>query len=317
MAEDINRPIRLIKAFVVELKQIRCFVAVAESLHFGHAAAKLRIAQPSLTYQIQRLEEELQTTLLNRTKRRVELTGAGRKFLEDARDLLARADSAALTARRTGVGEAGCIRVAVGYCMDHVDVSKAVGVFNQRHQSIRVELQTMAVPLQFAALRDDRLDVGFVRPPVTDAALKCEVLSREPMIVAMRASHALARKATISLSSLANEPFVLPPQPIVPVYHDFVLKACREAGFVPNAPHEADHLYLALGMVAAGSGVALVPASARRMTQFRLAFVVLRPVTSELEVAVAWRRNDTSERVSEFVKAAREVVERANRRSGA
>jgi DNA-binding transcriptional LysR family regulator len=317
MGEGINRRIRLIEAFLVELKQIRCFVAVAESLHFGHAAARLRIAQPSLTYHIQRLEEELQTTLLHRTKRRVELTGAGRKFLEDARDLLARADSAALTARRTGVGEAGRIRVAVGYCMDHVDVSKAVGVFNQRHQSIRVELQTMAVPLQFAALRDDRLDVGFVRPPVTDAALKHAVLSREPMIVAMRPNHALASRATIALSSLANEPFVLPPQPIVPVYHDFVLKACREAGFVPNAPHEADHLHLALGMVAAGSGVALVPTSARRMTQFRLAFVVLRPAPPEFEVAVAWRRDDTSERVTEFLKNAREVVERSNRRSRA
>jgi DNA-binding transcriptional LysR family regulator len=286
MAENTNRRIRLIKA-------------------------KLRIAQPSLTYQIQRLEKELQTTLLHRTKRRVELTGAGRKFLEDARDLLARADSAALTARRTGVGDAGRIRVAVGYCMDHVDVSKAVGVFNQRHESIRVELQTMAVPLQFAALRDDRLDVGFVRPPVTDAAVKYEVLSREPMIVAMRANHPLASKATISLSSLANEAFVLPPQVIVPVYHDVVLKACRETGFVPNAPHEADHLHLALGMVA------LVPASVRRMTQFRLAFVVLRPAPAELEVAVAWRRDDTSERVNEFVKTAREVVERSNRRARA
>jgi DNA-binding transcriptional LysR family regulator len=124
------------------------------------------------------------------------------------------------------------------------------------------------------------------------------------MIVAMRANHPLASKATISLSGLANEAFVLPPQVIVPVYHDVVLKACREAGFVPNAPHEADHLHLALGMVAAGSGVALVPASVRRMTQFRLAFVVLR-------------RDDTSERVNEFVKTAREVVERSNRRARA
>ena len=200
----------------MELKQIRCFVAVAESLHFGHAAAKLRIAQPSLTYQIQRLEKELQTSLLRRTKRRVELTDAGRQFLENARDVLARADSAALSARRAGLGEAGRIRVAVGYCMDHLDVSKAVSVFNQRHEAIRVELQTMAVPLQFAALRDDRLDVGFVRPPVTDPSLTYEVLSREPMIVAMRSKHPLARKAGIPLSNLANEPFVLPLQAAVP-----------------------------------------------------------------------------------------------------
>lgn len=298
----------------MELKQIRCFVAVAESLHFGHAAATLRMAQPSLTYQIQRLEEELQTSLLHRTKRRVELTGAGRKFLEDARDVLARADSAALTARRTGVGEAGRIRVAVGYCMDHVGVSKAVGLFNRRRHSIRVELQTMAVQLQFAALRDERLDVGFVRPPITDGALKYEVLSREPMIAAMPPNHPLGSKETISLSTLANEPFVLPPRVIVPVYHDIVVKACRDAGFVPNAPHEADQLHLVLGMVAAGSGVALVPASARRMTKFRLAFVALRPAPPEFAVAVAWRRDDTSERIIQFLKTAREVVERSHHR---
>jgi DNA-binding transcriptional LysR family regulator len=299
----------------MEFKQIRCFVAVAESLHFGQAAAKLHMAQPSLTYQIQRLEAELQTTLLRRTKRRVELTGAGRKFLEDARDVLARADSAALTARRTGLGEAGRLRVAVGYCMDHVDVSKAVGVFNRRHESIRVEVQTMAVPLQFAALRDDRLDIGFVRPLATVAGAKYEVLSREPMVAAIPSNHPLARKAGIPLSNLANEPFVLPPQAIVPVYHEFVLKACREAGFVPNAPHEADHLHLMLGMVAAGSGVALVPASARRMTQFRLAFIGLRPPPPELEVAVAWRRDDSSDRVNDFLKTAREVLGRSKRQS--
>ena len=299
----------------MELKQIRCFVAVAESLHFGQAAAKLHIAQPSLTYQIQRLEKELQTTLLRRTKRRVELTDAGRKFLEDARDVLARADSAALSARRAGLGEAGRIRVAVGYCMDHVDVSKAVSVFNQRHEAIRVELQTMAVPLQFAALRDDRLDVGFVRPPVTDPSLKYEVLSREPMIVAMSSKHPLVRKAGIPLSNLANEPFVLPLQAAVPVYHELILKACREAGFVPNAPYEADHLHLVLGMVAAGRGVALVPASARRMKQFRLEFVAVRPAPPEFEVAVAWRRDNSSENVNEFLKAAREVVARSNRQA--
>jgi DNA-binding transcriptional LysR family regulator len=193
-----------------------------------------------------------------------------------------------------------------------VQVSEAVSVFNQRHEVIR---QTMAVPLQFAALRDDRLDVGFVRLPVTDPLLKYEVLTREPMIVALRSKHPLARKAGISLSNLANEPFVLPLQVAVPLYHDLIVKACLEAGFVPNAPHEADHLHFVLGMVAAGGGVALVPASARRMKQCRLAFVTVRPAPTEIEVAVAWRRDDSSEKVNEFLKTAREVVGGSNRQA--
>jgi DNA-binding transcriptional LysR family regulator len=291
----------------MELTHLRYFVAVAESLHFSQAAAKLRIAQPSLTYQIQRLEQELQTQLLRRTKRRVELTDAGRKFLDDARDLLARADRAALVARRTGLGEAGRLRIGVGYCMDHIGVSQAVSSFNKRYEAIRVELQTMAVPLQFAALHDDRLDVGFVRPPITDPSLAGETLTEEPMLVALPPNHRLARKSTVSLSAFAKDPFILPPQTAVPVYHDLVLKACRNAGFVPNAPHEADHLHLLLGMVAAGSGVALVPASARRMRHFRLAFASLHPAPPSLQVAVAWRKHDTSSMVSEFLSVSRRV----------
>src|SRR5439155_15886041 len=138
-------------------------------------------------------------------------------------------------------------------------------------------LQPMAVPLQFTALRDERLDVGFVRPPVTEASLDREILAREPLLVALPPNHRLAAKPAIRLAALANEPFVLPTRESVPVFHDVVLTACREAGFVPHAPHEADHLQLLLGMVAAGSGVALVPAFARTTRQARVARASLRP----------------------------------------
>jgi DNA-binding transcriptional LysR family regulator len=293
----------------LELRHLRYFVALADTLHFGRAAAKLRIAQPSLTHQIQQLEAELQTPLLRRTKRRVELTDAGGKFLQEAREILARTDRAALIARRTGRGEVGRLRLAVGYCMDHQHVSKAVSLFNRRHHGIRVELQTMAVQEQLEALREDRLDAAFVQPPITEPSVTGETVSRESFVVALPPNHRLAGKRELSLSTLANEPFILPPQSIVPVFHDLVLRACREAGFVPNAPHEADHLQLVLGMVAAGSGVALVPESVRKMNR-RVAFASPRPSPPELQVVVAWRREDTSTIVSEFVKTAREVLGR-------
>src|SRR5438477_119679 len=128
--------------------------------------ATLGIAQPSLSHQIRQLETELQTTLLRRTKRRVDLTEAGRLFLEQARDILARADRAAVIARRSSQGETGRLRVGVGCCMNQLEVGKVVSLFNQRHRSIRVELSTMAVPAQFEALQHARLDVGLVRPPI-------------------------------------------------------------------------------------------------------------------------------------------------------
>src|SRR4029079_17504819 len=152
---------------------------------------------------------------------------------------------------------------------------------------IRVELHTMAVPAQYAALREGRLDVGFVRPPVPDAALRSEIRTREELVIALPLRHRAARAHTISLAALANDPFVLPPRELVPVYHDIVLKACREAGFVPNAPHEPDHLQLMLGMVAEGSGVALAPASARKMKQHRLAFAALPTPIETPAVALA------------------------------
>src|SRR5437773_9741583 len=108
----------------MELRHLRYFVTLAESLHFGQAAAKLEIAQPSLSHQIQQLERELQTTLLRRTRRRVELTDAGRLFLDEAREILARADRAAVLVRRAARGEARSLRIGVGYCMDLTAIAK-------------------------------------------------------------------------------------------------------------------------------------------------------------------------------------------------
>jgi DNA-binding transcriptional LysR family regulator len=236
----------------VELRHLRYFVAVGEALHFGRAAARLRIAQPSLSHQIRQLETELQTPLLRRTKRRVNLTEAGRLFLDEARDILARVDHATVIARRGDGGEARRLRVGVGYCMDVPRITTVVSAFNARHEAVHVELHTLPVPVQSADLRGERLDLGFVRPPASDPALSSEVLAGEPLVVALPARHRLAVKDSLRLSMLASESFVLPPRVTVPIFHDVVVRACRSAGFVPHAPHEADHLEILLGLVAAG-----------------------------------------------------------------
>jgi DNA-binding transcriptional LysR family regulator len=261
------------------------------------------------------LEAELQTILLRRTKRHVELSDAGRVFLEEAREVLARADRAALVARRIGSSEAPRLRVAVGYCMDHADIAACVGDFNAAHDEVHVELRTMSVPAQLTALSEGRLDVGFVRPPITDPALMSEVLIAEPLVVALPAKHPLTRRRQIGLRTLANEPFVFVLRDAVPVYHDTVLRMCRQAGFVPRAPHEVDHLQMLLAMVAAGSGVSLVPKGAQKWRQYR---VVYRPLhgaeTHMIETVVAWRRQDTSATVRAFVEVVRRGL--SGRRNG-
>ena len=293
----------------MELRHLRYFLAVAEALHFGHAATTLHIAQPSLSHQIRQLEAELRTSLLHRTKRRVELTAAGRLFLQEAREIVARADRAAMIARRAGYGKEGRLRIAVGYCMDQSRVSEVVSAYNRREPGTRVEVQTLAVPMQFEALRSQTIDVGFVRPPIPDSGLAGETLLSEALVAALPLKHRAAGRTSIPLSDLANDAFVLPPRALVPVYHDIVLKACRDAGFVPHAPHETDHLNMVVAMVAGGSGVALVPAFARRLKPRRVAFVSLRPPAT-LDLSIAWRRENGSRVVSAFLDLARELLRR-------
>jgi DNA-binding transcriptional LysR family regulator len=292
----------------MELRHLRYFVAVADALHFGEAAAKLHIAQPSLSHQIQQLETELQTTLLRRTKRHVELTEAGRLFLNEARDIVARTDRAAVVARRVGSSDVPRLRVGVGYCMDQADIAAAVGLYNVKHPDVQVELKTMSVPAQIAALRDGRLDVGFVRPPITDPALRSEVIVREPLVVALPPTYRLVRRSRIPLPALANEPFVLPPRDAVPVFHDTVVRLCREAGFVPHAPHEADHLQMIIAMVASGAGVGLVPIGARKFAHHAVVYRPLHPAPDALETSIAWRRDEESQAVFTFAAEVRRTL---------
>jgi DNA-binding transcriptional LysR family regulator len=164
----------------------------------------------------------------------------------------------------------------------------------------------MAVPLQLDALRGQTLDVGFVRPPIKNSGLASERLMTEPLVAALSRNHRLAGKRSLPLSVLSEDSFILPPREIVPVYHDIVLKACREAGFVPDAPHEADHLQMLLAMVGGRSGVALVPAFARRLKPARVVFVPLNPRSARLDLLVAWRRDNVSRVLVEFLKVVRE-----------
>ncbi len=292
----------------MELRHLRYFVAVAETLHFGRAANRLHMSQPTLSQQIRQLESELQAALLVRTKRRVELTDAGRLFLEEARDILAHVDQAAINARRAGARDIR-LRVGTGYCMDQMLLVSAVEVFNRLHPDALVEVVTMSVQRQTDALRQDRLDVALVRSTDAEPPLTAAELLREPLFVALPPKHRLARRERIPLPALAGEAFVLVPRDTVPVYHEMVVSLCRRAGFVPEAAREADHLQLLLMMVAAGSGVSLVPACARAIAVNGL---ILRPIDDpdhSVKTAIAWRE-DALPAVREFVDTVREVAAR-------
>jgi DNA-binding transcriptional LysR family regulator len=291
----------------MELRHLRYFAALAEVLHFGRAAAVLQIAQPSLSHQIRQLEEELQTILLERANKRVRLTNAGKAFLEEARQTLAQADRAALTARRASRGELGTLRLGFAHWLDPTRVLASVKAFHARNPAIQIDFQAMSVPLQIAALRDERLDVGFVRPPILETSLSSEMLVREPLVLALSTTHRLAAKERIQLSSLASESFVFIRRETVPIFYDLVLRICRDSGFTPHVPHEADHPQVVLDFVAAGMGISLVPASTRNTKPHGVVLRALRPAPRILEGGIAWRRDNTSPVVNEFLNVVREV----------
>ena len=145
--------------------------------------------------------------------------------------------------------------------------------------------------------------------------MSSEIVVDEPLVVALPRSHRLVARRHLPLCELANETFILPPKDAVPVFHDVVLKACRDAGFVPRSTDEADHLHLVLGMVTAGAAVALVPASARRMERRRVAYRQLKPPPDNLQIALAWRRADKSPALAEFIDFMRRTL--PARQSGA
>jgi DNA-binding transcriptional LysR family regulator len=206
----------------MELRHFRYFVAVAETLHFGRAAARLRIAQPSVSQQIRQLETELQTKLFERTKRHVHLTEEGARFLEEAREVLAHADRAAMSVGRAFEGEGGILRIGLGYYMDETKITRALKLFAERHPAIHAEARHMSVVFQLATLRDELLDVGFVRPPVREALLASDVIISEPLCVALPRKHRFVARKWIELSELADESFILVERDVVPVFREFV-----------------------------------------------------------------------------------------------
>lgn len=290
------------------MRHLRYFVAVAELLHFGRAAAQLGIAQPSLSHQIRQLEDELQTTLLQRTKRRVRLTEAGRLFAEQAREILAHADRAAVIARRAHVGEVGRLRVGVADWMDVGNIVRTISRLHERQPATSVDLRTLSTPLQIAALQEERLDVGFVRPTGGEPFLASELLVTEPFIVALPKAHRLASATRLATAALADESHILVPRDALPIFYDLALKVCRDAGFVPHVRDEVEHPDLVLRLVASGVGVALVPAWARKLPRQGVVFRALHPSPSVLHTAVAWRRDNVSPILDGFLQVAREVA---------
>jgi DNA-binding transcriptional LysR family regulator len=276
----------------VELRQLRYFVAVAEERHFGRAAARLHMAQPPLSQQIRRLESDLGLQLLRRTTRRVDLTAAGEAYLVRAREIIAAVSSAAGEAQRVAAGLQG--RLVIG-CVG----SATYSLLPQLVRTLREELPDLEVsvrgemlaPDQVSALLDGRIDLGLLRPPVDPEVLRLEVLRSDRLIVAVPDGHRLAARSRVRLRELAGEDFVIHAGGGRSVMHDAVVERCREAGFEPRIRHEVSETSTLVTFVAAGLGIAVVPAP---VAELMVPGVAYRPLTGKasVELAAATRADD-------------------------
>jgi DNA-binding transcriptional LysR family regulator len=287
----------------MELRHLRYFVAVAEALSFGRAAARLHLSQPPLSRQIRALENELGTALFSRTRRSVRLTAAGAALLPEARRLLRDADALQAGARRLASGEVGTLALGFISVAAYNLLPELAQEFRRRHPGIRLALREATSDVQLAALQQGELDVGLVLPPADAPGLDYAPLLDDTLVAAVPAGR--GGKGPIALAALRDEPFVLFPRPVGVSLYDAIVGACRRAGFAPRVEQEAIQMQTIVSLVAAGMGVALVPAA---LVNLRRTGVVYRPLTDgrpRIELGIAWRAADDAPAVQAFVGLAR------------
>ena len=289
---------------------MRCFVAVAEELHFGRAAGRLRVAQSAVSQQVKRLEQELGVQLLTRNKRQVSLTGPGRVFLDEARLTLWQAEKGAETARRASRGQVG--RLVVGFIgpATYNIVPEVLGIYRKRFADVELVLHEWTSEQQTERLREGYLHVGFVRAPVDIESLEVEHTFREPVVVVLPEEHPLAALDSVPVEMLADEPFIFVPRQKEPHSFDRYVGLCREAGFAPRVVQETYHVHILAALVKAGIGVGMAPASVGKQRWDGVVYRRLRSPAAELETAVVRRQHETSPVVRAFLEVVKEVAAR-------
>lgn len=284
---------------------------MAEELSYSRAAARIHVSQPSLSRQVAALEAEIGVALLDRDKHRVSLTAAGKAYLGRARELLGGLDEAADLARHTAQGQVGRLALGFGGSAAYTLMPAVLRRFRARYPEVEVTLQQLPLTAQLDALREGRVDVGFLLLPVDDPSVRTERLMRDRMVAAVPSDHALARRREVALRSLSDEAFVAFPREGGLGYRDRMVELCLKAGFTPRIVREAAPLESIVGFVASGAGIALLPAMARRL---RVADVIYVPVTERfafMDFALAWRPDAKMPAIDAFLATSRELAREA------
>jgi DNA-binding transcriptional LysR family regulator len=287
----------------MELRHLRYFIAVAEELHFGKAAERLHIAQPPLSQQIQQLEASIGVKLFHRkTKRQIQLTEAGKVFLQEVYQLLVQLETSVALTQRIGRGQTGQLRIGFTSLAIYDLLPLILRQFREQFPEVELVLLELTTSQQEQALRDSLIHVGFAHPPLEDDTLSYKCIYRESLVVALSSTHSLAQQERISVLSLQNEPLIVFPRYLAPGLYDRIMSLFELRNFKPNITQQAIQMQTIIGLVSAGMGVAITPSTLENLQRSGVAY---RPILEEvpiIETAVIWRQDTLTPTVENFLQ---------------
>lgn len=286
----------------IELRLLRYAVAVAEELHFSRAALRLHVTQPSLSKQIRQLEETLGVQLFERTNRAVQLTKAGRFFVQEATKALAHSKRAVELARQTDLGSNGCLQVGYTPRMNFVLLSLIRRLcLNHRHK-FSVTLHSSPTQFQMVSLLNGDLHAGFVTLPLKNESLTVRSVIREPLVLVLPENHLFASKQTLLARELNNLPIILRARQFHPAAYDQLQKLLRKVGCQPKIVQEVTTATEAILLVKEGLGITLVKRSALPLDTRGIASATVSDLSLYEETGIAYRRDNRSARLQELIQ---------------
>jgi DNA-binding transcriptional LysR family regulator len=289
----------------IELRHLRYFLAVAETLHFSRAARRLGMAQPPLSQQIKRLEQLLGHALFERTTRGVKLTPAGQLLARRARSTMEKVDEDLAQVRRLGRGEEGTLTVGFSGSVMFTELPAAIQSFRHRYPKVELRLRELVTSAQIAALLNGQIDLAFLRDGDPTEGIRITTLLKEKYVAVLPEAHALARRRTLSVKALEGEPFVMFARRMGPLAYDRTIACCERGGFRPNIVQDAPQWLTLVRLVSAGLGVTLAPACVARVA---VPGVVYREVNAACRTSI-----DLGVKVGVESVLARNFTEIANR----
>jgi DNA-binding transcriptional LysR family regulator len=290
----------------MELRQLRHFVTLAEEMHYGRAARRLFMTQPPLSASIQRLEAGLGVQLFERDSKRVSITPAGAALLVKAREIVSQAERTRDFAHAIAAGHAGHIEVGFTGILLYRGVAEILTRFRKSYPQVRLALQEISSQKQSELIRAGRLDAGFVNTPVAPPGVASLAIFHDRLVACLPADHRLAKRKSIDLSLLKDEPFVMFTREASPAYYDHLAAMCAASGFQPRIEVEVLQVLSIVALVSAGMGVSVMPQSVARARLSSAVFVPVRGSSLRPSAFLIWPPDSSAPGLAALIETARQ-----------